>query len=572
MASCSREIRIGRQSVGIGHPTYFIADIAANHDGSLARAKDLIYLAKEAGADAAKFQHFKAETIVSDYGFATLGGQMSHQASWKKPVFEVYQDASVDLGWTPVLKETCDEAGITFFTTPYAFDLVDHVDPFVSAYKIGSGDITWTAMIEYIAARGKPCLLASGAATLDEVMRAATAILAINPDLVLMQCNTNYTASLENFKYINLNVLKTYRDMYPDVILGLSDHTPGHAAVLGAVSLGATVIEKHFTDDNSRTGPDHKFAMNPRSWRDMVDRARELEAALGTGIKRIEENELDTVVVQRRSIRAKPTARGRRGGRRIRSGRVAALPRRRHGSSPDGRDRGPPAAARRGGRTTSAMDRSRVGIIIPALNEERSIGVVVRRCRDYGTPIVVDDGSSDGTGATARREGAEVVRHEVNRGYDGALNSGFRKAADLGCEYAVTIDADGQHNPEILGKVLSLLETCDVVLGVRNKRPRVAEHCFACLTRWMYGISDPLCGLKAYRIQVYRALGHFDSCGSIGTELALFAARKGLRIAQLPVMVGERADAPRFGRSLRANGKIFRAMFLFLGTCFRAAH
>ena len=303
MRSFSQRLSIEDKLIGAGHPTYFIADIAANHDGDLERAKDLIYLAKEAGADAAKFQHFRAETIVSDHGFKVLGGQLSHQASWKTSVFEVYKGASVDLSWTPALKETCNKAGITFFTSPYAFDLVDHVDPFVSAYKIGSGDITWIEMIEYIAARKKPYIMASGAATLDDVVRAVSTALAINPDFALMQCNTNYTASPENFKYIQLNVLKTYRDMFPNLILGLSDHTLGHATVLGAVALGACVVEKHFTDDNARVGPDHKFAMNPGSWREMVDCTRELEAALGTGIKRIEENERDTAVVQRRAIR-----------------------------------------------------------------------------------------------------------------------------------------------------------------------------------------------------------------------------------------------------------------------------
>ena len=118
-----------------------------------------------------------------------------------------------------------------------------------------------------------------------------------------MQCNTNYTASLENFKYIHLNVLKTYREIYPDLILGLSDHTPGHATVLGAVTLGAKMIEKHFTDDVMREGPDHKFSMDPSTWREMVDRTRELENAIGHGIKEIEQNEKETVILQRRAIR-----------------------------------------------------------------------------------------------------------------------------------------------------------------------------------------------------------------------------------------------------------------------------
>ena len=291
--------------IGAGQPTYFIADIAANHDGDLERAKDLIHRSAQAGANAAKFQHFKAETIVSDIGFRHLGGQQSHQAAWKKSVFEVYQDASVSLDWTASLKETCDKAGIAFFTSPYAMDLVEHIDPFVPAYKIGSGDITWIEMIEYIAAKGKPYILASGASSMDDVQRAVAAGLAINKQLCLMQCNTNYTANAENFRHIMLNVLSAYRAMYPDLVLGLSDHTPGHATVLGAVALGARVIEKHFTDDTARLGPDHAFSMDPLTWRDMVERTRELEYALGTGIKKIEDNEQQTVILQRRAVRAK---------------------------------------------------------------------------------------------------------------------------------------------------------------------------------------------------------------------------------------------------------------------------
>lgn len=297
------ELVIDGQRIGEQHPTYFIADVAANHDGDLERAKDLIYMAKEAGADAAKFQHFRAETIVSDAGFKSLGGQQSHQESWKKSVVEVYRDASVSTDWTETLKATCDKAGITFFTSPYDFDLVDHIDPFVPAYKIGSGDITWIEMVERIASKQKPYILATGASTTEDVVRAVSAALAINPRFALMQCNTNYTGSLENIRYVQLNVLKTYRSMYPGMILGLSDHTPGHATVLGAVTLGARMVEKHFTDDVHRIGPDHKFSMDPKSWRDMVDRTRELEAALGTGLKKVEENELQTVVLQRRSVR-----------------------------------------------------------------------------------------------------------------------------------------------------------------------------------------------------------------------------------------------------------------------------
>lgn len=298
------QFKIGSRVIGEGHPTYFIADVAANHDGDLERAKDLIHMCAEAGADAAKFQHFTAKTIVSDRGFKSLGGQQSHQASWKKSVFEVYNDASLNKDWTPTLMETCRKAGIDFFTSPYSYELVDVVDPYVPAYKVGSGDITWHGIIEYMAKKSKPMLMACGASTCDDVHMAVQACLKHNRQVALMQCNTNYTASLENFRYIQLNVLKTFAAMYPQMVLGLSDHTPGHATVLGAVTLGARVIEKHFTDDNTRTGPDHKFSMNPQSWRDMVDRTRELENALGDGIKKVEANEEQTVVLQRRAIRA----------------------------------------------------------------------------------------------------------------------------------------------------------------------------------------------------------------------------------------------------------------------------
>jgi len=298
-----KTINIGNRLIGDKQPLYFIADIGANHDGSLERAYKLIELAKESGADAAKFQNFQANKIVSKTGFENMGGQLSHQANWKKSVFEVYEDASVAFEWTSKLKEKCNEVGIDYFTSAYDFESVDHVDQFVDLYKIGSGDITWIEIIEYIARKNKPVIIAAGASYMTDVVRAMNAVEAITNDVVLMQCNTNYTGSADNFNYINLNVLNTFKQRFPNVILGLSDHTSGHATVLGALALGATIFEKHFTDDNFREGPDHKFAMNPTTWRDMVDRANELYVALGDGIKVIEENEKKSLLVQRRSIR-----------------------------------------------------------------------------------------------------------------------------------------------------------------------------------------------------------------------------------------------------------------------------
>ncbi len=301
----NKEIYISGKKIDINSPVYFIADIAANHDGSLQRAKDLIYRAKEAGATCAKFQHFLADKIVSDFGFKNLKTGQSHQAQWKKSVYEVYDQYHCHREWTSDLIETCKKAEIEFMTTPYDIEALNLVDAYVGAYKIGSGDITWLDFIEQVSKLNKPVLLATGASSLDDVERAVNCVLKHNKNIVLMQCNTNYTASKENYKYINLNVLKTYAKLYPDMPLGLSDHTFGFSTVLGAVSLGARVIEKHFTDDNTRLGPDHKFAMNPKTWKEMVIKTEELQNALGDGIKKVEDNEKDTVVVQRRSIRLK---------------------------------------------------------------------------------------------------------------------------------------------------------------------------------------------------------------------------------------------------------------------------
>jgi len=296
-------MKINGREVAANAPTYFIADVAANHDGSLERALELMTLAKSAGADAAKFQHFRADHIVSDKGFRELGGQQSHQATWSKSVYEVYKDASLPWDWTKPLAEHAASIGIDFFTSPYDLEAIDFVDDFVPAYKIGSGDITWLEAIDHMSSKGKPIILATGAATIDEVRRAVATIKAHGVPYSVMQCNTNYTGVAENLHHIHLNVLSTYRDEFPDAILGLSDHTHGNITVLGAVAMGARVIEKHFTDDVQRKGPDHHFSMTPATWREMVDRTRDLEAALGSAEKVVAENEKETVVIQRRGLR-----------------------------------------------------------------------------------------------------------------------------------------------------------------------------------------------------------------------------------------------------------------------------
>jgi N-acetylneuraminate synthase len=295
--------KIADIEIGANQP-YFIAEIGSNFDGSLSRAIDLIYMAKESGAQAAKFQHYTATTLVSDLGFQTLGGHIGHQRKWKNSVYDVYENASLDSSWTAELYEVCNKVGIHFMTSAYSLELVEFVDPYVSAHKIGSGDITWLEIIEAVSKKDKPVLLATGASTLEDVVRAMNVIQANSNRIILMQCNTNYSGNEINYRHQNLRVLELYRLIYSDVILGLSDHTQSDTAVLGAYALGARVFEKHFTDDTSRPGPDHQFAITPTRFKDMVDKVSELEMLMGSHTKSVELNELETSVVQRRSIHA----------------------------------------------------------------------------------------------------------------------------------------------------------------------------------------------------------------------------------------------------------------------------
>lgn len=211
------------------------------------------------------------------------------------------------------------------------------------------------------------------------------------------------------------------------------------------------------------------------------------------------------------------------------------------------------------------MDQSRVAIVIPAYNEAATIFDIVSSTSSYGQPIVVNDSSMDTTAQRAEQAGAIVVTHKSNMGYDGALNTGFAEAYSRGFDTIITLDADGQHDPSLLIRFIQEIENgADLVLGVRNRRPRLAEHIFALYTRVKYGIQDPLCGMKAYRRTVYESLGYFDSYKSIGTELALYGIKKKYKFSQIHFVVKDRIDQPRFGRLISANIRIFRAMILDL--------
>tara|TARA_A100001011_G_C14319529_1_gene849772 strand:+ start:201 stop:1262 length:1062 start_codon:yes stop_codon:yes gene_type:complete len=297
------KLTISKKIISENSPTYFIADIASNHDGSLKKAKKLIKIAAESGANGAKFQNFYAKTLVSDYGFKNLNTISSHQSEWQESVYKTYENNELPLKWTVELKEECAKNNIDYFTAPYDSKIINYLNKHLSVWKVGSGDITWHENILKLARTKKPLIIATGASTLEEVKKIYKKVIKINNNICIMQCNTNYTGSSNNFKFINLNVLKTYKKIFPKAILGLSDHTKGHETVLGAITLGARIIEKHFTDDNKKIGPDHKFSMNPKTWEHMIKSSRNLENSLGTYEKKIEDNEKETVILQRRAIR-----------------------------------------------------------------------------------------------------------------------------------------------------------------------------------------------------------------------------------------------------------------------------
>lgn len=302
MGTFPAEIKIGKKIIGENHPAYFIADVGANFDGSLEKAKLLAFMAKESGADVVKFQSFLADKIVSRDGFASMNLKGIH-GSWGRPVDEVFKDAEFPRQWHQEIAEYCRKIDIDFTSSPYDFEAVDLLDKIgVEFFKIGSGEITWLEMLEYIAKKGKPMVLSTGDSTLAEVDEAVSVIESTgNNQLILLQCITNYPSKVES---ANINVLKTYQTAY-GIITGYSDHSPGDVVVLGSVALGGKVIEKHFTFNKEDKGPDHPHSMDPKEFRQMVDRVRLLEKALGTTRKAVVEEEAETVIVQRRSLYAK---------------------------------------------------------------------------------------------------------------------------------------------------------------------------------------------------------------------------------------------------------------------------
>ena len=204
-----------------------------------------------------------------------------------------------------------------------------------------------------------------------------------------------------------------------------------------------------------------------------------------------------------------------------------------------------------------------VFVVIPGFNEAETIATVVRDVLPYATPLVVDDGSSDGTAAIAEGAGARVVRLNPNRGYEGALDAGVAEAAQLGADAVVTFDADGQFDAKDLGVFVTHLAEggADLVLGQRAKPARFGEGLFNLYTRLRFGIGDFLCGFKGYRIDLYRQHGRFDGGSSINTELALYAVLRKAKVKTVPITVRDRLSGkPRFGSGFRANRRLLKAL------------
>jgi len=205
----------------------------------------------------------------------------------------------------------------------------------------------------------------------------------------------------------------------------------------------------------------------------------------------------------------------------------------------------------------------RVAIVIPAYNESETIFAVVSSVSLYGMAIVINDGSADDTAQLAKAAGAIVVDHVTNQGYDNALVSGLSKAVADSFDFVITVDGDGQHQPADIRLVLNeLLNGADVVVGIRDRVQRFSEALFSLLSKKLWGISDPLCGVKGYRVSKLAGIDSLNSYPSIGTELAIRALRSGWEIRQVPVITRERRDQSRFGSGIYANWFVIKAMLM----------
>jgi len=281
-----KKIRIGNNLVGDEEPCFIIAEAGSNHNGSLEQAKELIDVAGESGVDAVKFQIFKAEKLSAD-----------------KTIQKILKRFEFRREWINELSEYAKGKNIMFLATPFdveAVDLLDKVN--VPAFKIASGDLTNLPLIKYIAKKGRSIILSVGLGSIEEIRETLDVIYSTeNKNVALLHCITSYPTKSDD---VNLNVIKTLKQKF-QVPVGFSDHTMEVNIPIGAVVSGANIIEKHFTLDRKLEGPDHPYALEPEELEIMVKGIRDVEKALGSGIKNIVDSEKQGLVEGRRSVYAK---------------------------------------------------------------------------------------------------------------------------------------------------------------------------------------------------------------------------------------------------------------------------
>ena len=284
----------------IKNKCFIIAEAGVNHNGDIDIAKQLVDKAYEAGADAIKFQTFKSENLVTEHA---PKAEYQKETTGDGSQFAMLKKLELSIEDHIILKKYCEEKGIMFISTPFDFESVDLLEKIdVPLYKVSSGDLTNLPLLNYIANKNKPIILSTGMANLGEVEEAINTIYETgNNKLILLHCTSNYPTAYED---VNLRAMLTMQEAFK-LPVGYSDHTIGIEVPIAAVTLGAKVIEKHFTLDRKMEGPDHKASLEPYELKMMVNSIRNIEIAMGDGIKRCNKSEEKSKFVSRKSIVAK---------------------------------------------------------------------------------------------------------------------------------------------------------------------------------------------------------------------------------------------------------------------------
>lgn len=290
--------KIGSKLIGDGNPAFIIAEAGVNHNGDINIAKELVDKAVTAKVDAIKFQTFKTEKIVT--GYAEMADYQKNNIGSVDSQFNMLKKLELSYENFIELREYCIQKGIMFLSTPFDFESANFLSSIgMEAFKISSGDLTNIPFLEHIAKFNKPIILSSGMATLSEIEEALNAInLLGNQEVAVLHCTSNYPAELQS---VNLNAVDTIKNAFK-IVSGYSDHTQGITIPIAAVAMGSNIIEKHFTLDKAMEGPDHKASLCPLELREMVKAIRDVEMAFGTGIKRYNSSEVDTMKAARKSI------------------------------------------------------------------------------------------------------------------------------------------------------------------------------------------------------------------------------------------------------------------------------